>query len=89
MFAPQCRGCGVSFEAHEASGRLLYPVILPLVVMLVLAAVRFDDAVHQPLWLHALIWPPVVAVVIIGALRLAKMAWLRHAIPDPRRSGED
>jgi uncharacterized protein (DUF983 family) len=28
---------------------------------------------HPPLWVHALVWPPVVALVMIGALRLVKV----------------
>ncbi len=66
--------------AHEASGRLLYPIILPLVIILVLAALRIDDALRPPLWVHALIWPPVVAFVIIGGLRLVKLAWLMRCL---------
>jgi len=80
MFAPRCRGCATEFQPYEASGRLLYPIILPLVIMLILAALRLDDALRPPLWVHALIWPPVAAVTIIGALRLVKMAWLKHCL---------
>jgi len=80
VFVPHCRGCGTDFVAHEASGRLLYPIILPLVIILVLAALRIDDALRPPLWVHALIWPPVVAFVIIGGLRLVKLAWLMRCL---------
>ena len=72
-FAPQCRGCALDLAAVEPGPRSLYPVVLPLVIMLSLAAVRFDDALHPPLWVHALVWPPVVALVMIGALRLVKV----------------
>jgi hypothetical protein len=68
------------FASDDApSGRALYLVVLPLIVVLMLAAVKFDDVVHPPLWVHALVWPPVVAVVIIGALRLVRRG---HAAPD-------
>ncbi|WP_420381872.1 DUF983 domain-containing protein [Novosphingobium sp.] len=87
MFVPRCRGCATEFARHEASGRVLYPIVLPLVIMLVLAALRLDDALRPPLWVHALVWPPVVAVVIIGALRLVKLAWVMRAI-NPPRDGE-
>lgn len=55
-----------------ASGRALYPVVLAVTVVLMLAAVELDDALHPPLWLHALIWPPVVVAVMIGTLRLCR-----------------
>jgi len=80
MFVPRCRECATEFQPHEASGRLLYPIILPLVIILVLAALRLDEALRPPLWVHALIWPPVVAVTIIAALRLVKMAWLMRCV---------
>jgi len=80
VFVPRCRGCATDFQAHEASGRLLYPVILPLVILLVLAALRLDDALRPPLWVHVVIWPPVIAFVIIGALRLVKLAWLMRCL---------
>ncbi len=63
--------------AHELGARLLYPLIVPLIFGLIALAVAFDDAVRPPLWVHALIWPPFVALVILGALRLAKVAWLK------------
>jgi hypothetical protein len=62
--------------------RVLYPVVLPLVVLLMLAAVRFDDALHPPLWVHLLVWPPVVLLVIGGAVRLVRRRL------DPPRNGE-
>jgi uncharacterized protein (DUF983 family) len=79
-FAARCRGCGLDLAAHELSPRSLYPVIAPLVVILVLAALKLDDTLHPPLWVHALVWPPVVVVTVLGALRLARFAWLACAI---------
>ncbi|KUR78107.1 DUF983 domain-containing protein [Novosphingobium sp. FSW06-99] len=52
--------------------RVLYPVVLTLIVVLVLAALKLDDTLHPPLWVHALIWPPVVVVAMVGALRLVR-----------------
>ena len=56
------------------SRRALYPVVLPLIVVLVLAALKLDDLWHAPLWVHALVWPPVVFVVMLGAVR-----WVQRA----------
>lgn len=63
---------------------MLYPVVLPLIVVLVLAALKLDDALHPPLWVHALIWPPVITVVILGAVRLVQARTARHS-PQPER----
>lgn len=70
------------FASDDApSGRALYLVVLPLIVVLMLAAVRLDDWLHPPLWVHALVWPPVVVVVIVGALRVVRRS------PSPFRGG--
>ncbi len=87
-FVPRCRGCGLDLHAHEASGRLLYPLIVPIVALFVLAALRLDDALRPPLWVHAVIWPPVIALSVIGALRLGKVAMLMRKLPNPPRDGE-
>jgi len=76
-----CAGCGLDFAAEAPSGRGLYLVVLPLVVVLVLAALKLDDACRPPLWVHALIWPPVVAAVIVGALRLVQVSHWRAVAP--------
>lgn len=72
-FAP-CAGCGLDFAARAPSGRALYPVVLPLIVLLVLAAMKLDDAFHPPLWLDALVGLPVITLVIGGAVRLVQVA---------------
>ncbi len=63
---------------------MLYPLILPVTIGLILAALHLDDALHPPLWVHALIWAPLAAVAITGTLRLAKMALLMHRIAKSR-----
>jgi len=75
-FDESCGTCGQELAAHEPSGRLLYLAVLPVTVLLILAALKLDDALRPPLWLHALLWPPVVALAVIGALRFAKTAAL-------------
>jgi len=61
--------------------------VLPLVVLLVLAAVKVDDAFRPPLWVHALVWPPIVAIAILGAVRLLQVAHWRAA--HPPRNGQE
>lgn len=74
--AQACAGCGQSFAAHEAGGRGLYPVVLPLVVLMVLAALKIDDLWRPPLWTYPLVAAPVALVLVGGAVRLAKSAHL-------------
>lgn len=74
--ADRCRACGTAFAQHDLTGRAAYLVVLPVTVMLVLAALRLDDAVRLPVWALVLLWPPLVGAAVVGALRLAKAAVL-------------
>jgi len=46
--------------------------VLPLIVLLMLTAVQFDGAFHPPLWVHLVVWPPVVTLVVGGAVWLMR-----------------
>lgn len=79
IVAPACARCGQALAEHEASGRALYPVVLPIVILLillVLAALRLDAVWQPPLWIVALVWAPVALVLVGGAVRLARAAHL-------------
>ncbi len=76
QFAEKCGNCSQELARHEPSGRLLYLAVLPVTVLLILAALKLDETLRPPLWLHALLWPPVVALAMIGTVRLAKAAAL-------------
>lgn len=84
-FAPRCRACGQDFASHELQGRQLYPVVLPVTVLLILVALRLDDVVRFPVWVLALVWPLFAASVVTLALRVAKAARLVRRL---RAAGE-
>ncbi|KPF89833.1 DUF983 domain-containing protein [Novosphingobium sp. AAP93] len=75
-FAPACRGCGLPFAEYEPRGRGLYFVLLPLIALMIAAALRLDDLLHPPLWLILGLIVAVVPAVIIGAIRLMKAVFL-------------
>jgi uncharacterized protein (DUF983 family) len=70
--ADKCRTCGQDFAQHEPQGRGLYLVVLPVTVLLILAALKLDEAVRLPVWVLVPLWGIVVPVAVIGALRFAK-----------------
>jgi tellurite resistance protein TehA-like permease len=55
---------------------LLYLVVLPLIFVLIVAALKLDEALRPPLWLLLGLITLVVPGSIIGALRLAKATLL-------------
>lgn len=64
------------FAEYEPRGRGLYFVLLPLIALMIAAALRLDDLLHPPLWLILGLIVAVVPAVIIGAIRLMKAVFL-------------
>ena len=77
-FAPRCPQCQLDFSQFnvgDGPAAFLTLIIGALVVML---ALWLEFSVHPPIWVHALIWVPVVGLAVIGGLRVSK-AWLLQA----------
>jgi len=73
----KCNACGLDLVGHEPKGRALYLVILPVTILLILAALKLDEVVQLPVWVLVPLWGVAVPVAIIAALRFAKAAVLR------------
>ena len=74
-FAPSCRACGLDFarfNVGDGPAAFLTMVIGALVVAL---ALWLEFSVHPPLWVHAIVWLPVIFGATIWGLRVTK-AWL-------------
>lgn len=74
--ADKCGACGQDFAQLEPKGRGLYLVVLPVTILLVLAALKLDDAVQLPVWVLVPLWGVIVPFAVIAALRFAKAAVL-------------
>lgn len=79
--ADHCRACGQPFAEHEASGRALYPVVIPLIALLVFSALRVDDIWRLPLWVYPLVWGPASALLVGLAVRATRAAVLAARVP--------
>lgn len=71
-----CNACGQDFARFEPRGRGLYLAVLPVTILLVLAALKLDEAVQLPVWVLVPMWGFIVPLAVIGALRFAKAAML-------------
>lgn len=67
-----CRACGQPLAVHEASGRALYPVVIPLLALLIFSALRVDDIWRLPLWVYPLVWGPASALLVGLAVRATR-----------------
>ncbi|MFM2372268.1 MAG: hypothetical protein RIS85_1990, partial [Pseudomonadota bacterium] len=74
--AERCGGCGLDIERFAPKGRTLYLVVLPVTILLMLAALKLDDVVRLPVWALIALWGVAVPLAVIGALRFAKAAVL-------------
>ncbi|MBB4613223.1 DUF983 domain-containing protein [Novosphingobium taihuense] len=70
--AERCSACALEFERHEPRGRGMYLVVLPVTILLVLAALKLDDIIRLPVWALLGLWGVIVPLVVSAALRFAK-----------------
>ncbi|MBF9150520.1 DUF983 domain-containing protein [Novosphingobium jiangmenense] len=70
--ADRCPTCGLEFERLEPRGRGMYLVVLPVTILLVLAALKLDDIVQLPVWALIGLWGTLVPAVVTATLRYAK-----------------
>jgi uncharacterized protein (DUF983 family) len=70
--APRCANCGLDFSfADSGDGPAVF--IMMIVGFIVVGLALFVEfTFHPPLWLHALIWVPLVLGLSIGLLRPLK-----------------
>ncbi|MBC7491807.1 MAG: DUF983 domain-containing protein [Novosphingobium sp.] len=82
-FASKCRACGLDFSQFNVGDGPAAFLTLIIGAVIVILALVVDSAFQPPIWVHALLWVPLTAVLVIGGLRACK-AWL--LISEYRRS---
>lgn len=71
-FAPQCRACGLDFAGFNVGDGPAAFLILIIGALVTGLAVWLELAAEPPFWVHILLWLPLTAGLVIGALRFAK-----------------
>ncbi|WEK47555.1 MAG: DUF983 domain-containing protein [Candidatus Andeanibacterium colombiense] len=77
-FAPKCRACGLDFSEFNVGDGPAAFLTLIIGALVVILALWLEFSVHPPLWVHAIVWPPVIFGATMGGLRVTK-AWLLQA----------
>lgn len=75
-FADRCSACGLDLSAFNVGDGPAALLILVLGGAIVAAAIALELSVSPPFWVHLLIWIPVTAIAVVGALRVSKAALL-------------
>lgn len=72
QLAPSCSACGLSFSfADSADGPAVF-VILIVGFVIAGAALLTEVAYSPPVWVHFILWVPLVLVLCLGMLRPLK-----------------
>ena len=86
-FAPKCRACGLDyagFNVGDGPAAFLTLIVGGLVTALALV---FELTVEPPFWVHILLWLPLLIVLVIGSLRIAKGVLLALEYRNAAREG--
>jgi uncharacterized protein (DUF983 family) len=67
-----CAVCGLDFSRMDVGDGFVVPILMVLGFTVVGAAIWFDFTYTPPLWVHAIIWPPVTIVLAVVMTRYLK-----------------
>ncbi len=70
--ADRCDVCDLDLSPHDSGDGPAVFVILLLGALVMPFVFMLESMIRPPIWVHALIWPPVVVVLSIAMLRPAK-----------------
>ncbi len=69
---PACGVCGLDFDGFDTGDGFAVPILIVLGAIVVGAAFWVDFRFTPPLWVHAIIWPPVTGVLVVLMTRYIK-----------------
>jgi uncharacterized protein (DUF983 family) len=75
-FSDQCDGCGLDYSAFNVGDGPAALLTMFIGALIIVAAINLEIALHPPFWLHAILWVPITAVMVVVSLRFAKGALL-------------
>ena len=70
--AERCSACGLDLRKADSGDGPAVFIIFILGFLIVPLALLFEATVEPPLWLHMVLWPPVVLVGALALLRPMK-----------------
>ena len=75
-----CGHCGLDLRDHDAGDGPAVFVILIVGILIVAAALLIEIRYEPPVWLHLVLWIPLILAASLGLLRVLKslLIALRH-----------
>ncbi len=84
--AKNCPACGLDYSLFDVGDGATVFVILIAGFLICGGALIVDVKYSPPYWVHALIWLPLILVVVLGGLRFVKAALM--VLQYKHRAGE-
>lgn len=75
-FAPSCRGCRLNFAQFNVGDGAAAFVTLIVGGLVVAGAIILQASLAPPIWVKLVVWLPIMALAVVGLLRVAKAALL-------------
>lgn len=88
-FSARCRACGLDYASYNVGDGPAAFLTLVIGAVIVGLALWLEFSVHPPVWVHVLIWPPLVAGLTLGGLRVTKGALLAAEVQRNARAATD
>jgi uncharacterized protein (DUF983 family) len=70
--APKCPVCSLSLVGHDTGDGPAFFIMLPLCIITAVLALLLDRLVMPPIWVHMIVWPVFIALVVGYSLRPVK-----------------
>ena len=71
-FADRCTNCGLDLTAFNVGDGPAAFLTLIIGAIVMIGAVTLTLTLAPPIWVHLLIWTPLTAIGVVGALRISK-----------------
>jgi uncharacterized protein (DUF983 family) len=84
--ASTCRACSLDFSAFNVGDGPAAFLTLIIGALVTGLAIAMELIFSPPVWLHVLLWPPLVMLAVLGSLRFSKALML--ALEYRNRAGE-
>lgn len=86
-FADRCAACGLDLSGFNVGDGPAAFLTFGIGAVVTALAITLELTLHPPLWVHMLIWVPVIGGGVIWSLRLAKAALLAAEYRNAAREG--
>ena len=84
--AKNCPNCGLDYSLFDVGDGATVFVILIAGILICGAALIVEAKFSPPYWVHAVLWLPLIAIVVLGGLRQVKSALM--VLQYKNRAGE-